>query len=294
MVAEEKSLRDLFLTLLSRLDFVSITLGAENPYKIFKSLNSTGVDLEQGDLFRNHIFMGLAVTDQDAFDDERWRPLERNFELDGKLNGRLFASFFRDVLMRGGNYVGENGIYEAFEDKHPLAGLKPQEVVADLELRAGHYGLIRGKRQHPDKGIDRALRAIRDLNVTTSYPLVLALVDAHERQQMPLNDLVETLRAISGFVLRRYVCGKGSRAYSRWFCSACKALKDKPRVNLVAFFKDKGWPSDAEFLAKFQRVDLYNSKYDRAVLEGIEWSLQALANRSCSTAAGSSTCSRSR
>jgi uncharacterized protein with ParB-like and HNH nuclease domain len=275
MLADEPSLRALFTILSTCLDFVSITLGGENPYKIFKSLNSTGVDLEQGDLIRNHIFMALTVTEQDAFDDERWRPLERQFEVDGQLNGRLFASFFRDVLMRRGDYVGENGIYEAFEDSHPLPGLKPQEVVTDLELRAGHYDFIRGKAQHPDKGIDRALGAIRDLNVTTAYPLVLALLDAHGRQQLSLAELVQALRAISGFVLRRYVCGVGSRAYNRWFCSACKLLKDKPLTNLVAFFKDKGWPSDPEFLPKFQRINLYSGKYDRAILEGIEWSLQA-------------------
>jgi hypothetical protein len=271
----EGQLRGLFTTLATRLDFVSITLGGENPYKIFKSLNSTGVDLEQGDLIRNHIFMALPVSEQDAFDDQRWRPLERHFEAGGKLDGRLFAAFFRDVLMRQGDYVGENGVYEAFEDRHPLPGVKPRELVGDLELRAGHYDQIRGHARHPDQGVDRALRAIRDLSVTTSYPLVLALHEAREQQKLTAHELIEALRAIAGFVLRRYVCGMSSRPYSRWFCAACRVLGACPLANLQAFLKEKGWPADAEFIPKVRGLNLYNSKYDRAVLEGIELSLQA-------------------
>ena len=79
-----------FTVMTTRVDFsVSITLSGESPYKIFKSLNSTGVDLEQGDLIRNHVFMALPVADQDTFDDEHWRPLERHFDKDGKLDGQL-------------------------------------------------------------------------------------------------------------------------------------------------------------------------------------------------------------
>jgi hypothetical protein len=287
ILANQEALRNLFTTLATRLDFVSITLGGENPYKIFKSLNSTGVDLEQGDLIRNHLFMQLPLAEQDAFDDERWSPLERHFEIDRQLerhfepdrqlDGKLFAAFFRDVLMRGGSYVGENAVYEAFEKAHPLSAVRPVQLVADLERRADHYDVIRGRRQHPSEGVDGAILAIRSLNVTTAYPLVLALLQAEEAERLSPTDLVRCLRAISGFVLRRYVCGDSSRAYSRWFCVACKVLGDSPLVNLTAYLKDKGWPTDSAFIPRFQRLNLYNGKYDRAVLEGIELSLQAIS-----------------
>jgi hypothetical protein len=37
----------------------------------------------------------------------------------------------------------------------------------------------------------------------------------------------------------------------------------------------KGWPSDDEFRAKFVRFNLYQSKYDRAVLDALELASQA-------------------
>ena len=61
--------------LLNGLEFVHINLDGENPYKIFRSLNSTGVDLSPADLIRNFVFMGVPVEEQDAFDEARWTPL---------------------------------------------------------------------------------------------------------------------------------------------------------------------------------------------------------------------------
>ena len=144
------------------------------------------------------------------------------------LDGKAFTAFFRDVLMRKGIYVGRVAVYEAFESDYPITSKKTTELVADLERCAKHYDIIRGKKKHTSKDVDRAIRAIRSLNATTAYPLVLALLDAHETDKLSLSELVESLSAISGFVLRRYVCGKSSRAYGRWFCSACKDIGDNP------------------------------------------------------------------
>jgi uncharacterized protein with ParB-like and HNH nuclease domain len=224
LLDSEEALHALFTTLATRLDFVAITLEGENPYKIFRSLNSTGVDLEQGDLIRNHVFMAIRVDDQDAFDDGRWNPLEKHFGCNGKLDGKLFAAFFRDVLMRDGTYVGQGAVYERYERVYPLAGLNPVSLVSELERLAGHYDVIRGTAQHASQDVNQALSAIRSLNVTTSYPLLLALLDGHQAGRISLVDLVEALRGVSGFVLRRYVCGATSRPYGRWFCTACRAL----------------------------------------------------------------------
>jgi len=279
--AEEK-LRDLFDNMVSRLDFVSITLDDENPYKIFKSLNFSGVDLEQGDLIRNHVFMALPLDKQDEFDKQQWIPLESHFLADGKpvlddnpvLDGKAFTAFFRDVLMRKGNYIGALAVYEAFEGDYPLTSTKTTELVADLERMAKHHDIIRGKKKHTSEDVDGAIRAIRSLNATTAYPLVLALLDAHETDKLSRPDLMECLRAISGFVLRRYACNQGSRAYGRWFCAACNVLGDNPLPNLTAFLQSKRWPNDADFLPRFQRLNLYEGAYSRAILEGIELSLQ--------------------
>lgn len=47
---------------------MAITLGAENPDKIFRSLRSTGVDLSEANLIRNYVSMSMQIDDQGAFD----------------------------------------------------------------------------------------------------------------------------------------------------------------------------------------------------------------------------------
>jgi uncharacterized protein with ParB-like and HNH nuclease domain len=279
LLASEEKLRAFFTVMTTRVDFVSITLSGESPYKIFKSLNSTGVDLEQGDLIRNHVFMALPVADQDTFDDEHWRPLERHFEKDGKLDGGSFAAFFRDALMRGGSYVGEDDIYEEFEKQYPLTKAKPVDIAREFGRRAKHYDWIRGVQAHTDAAVAEGLRSIRGLRASTAYPVVLALLDAQENGHFTLPELRTALSSISSFVLRRYVCGEGSRGYGRWFCAACRELSDQPLANLVKFLKGKGWPDDAAFVPKFERMNLYSSKYDREVLLSLERSIQANSER---------------
>jgi Protein of unknown function DUF262 len=167
LATSEPELRRFFTALVTRLDFVAITLGAENPYKIFRSLNSTGVDLTEADLIRNHVFMSMPIDDQDAFDDTLWRDLESRFVRDGKLSGRDIEAFLRDALMRDGTYVGRDGTFEAFERRFPNGKFDPRTVVADLTKVSKLYDVVRGATAHADAEIEGALRTIRELNVTT-------------------------------------------------------------------------------------------------------------------------------
>ena len=274
LATSEADLRRFFTALVTRLDFVAITLGAENPYKIFRSLNSTGVDLTEADLIRNHVFMSMPIDDQDAFDDTLWRDLESRFVRDGKLSGRDIEAFLRDALMRDGTYVGRDGTFEAFERRFPNGKFDPRTVVADLTKVSKLYDVVRGATAHADAEIEGALRTIRELNVTTAYPLVTALLERSSRNELPRTDLLVILRGIASFVLRRFVCGLSSRAYSTWFVAACRELAD-PAKTVPAFLRAKGWPSDDEFRAKFVRFNLYQSKYDRAVLGALELAIQA-------------------
>ena len=65
---ELPKLKTLFRLLAANVDFVHIILSGENPYKIFRSLNSTGVDLSESDLIRNFMFMKIPTDGQSAFE----------------------------------------------------------------------------------------------------------------------------------------------------------------------------------------------------------------------------------
>lgn len=266
----------LFTALTDQTDFVLITLKKENPFSIFKSLNSTGVDLEQGDLIRNHIFMSVPIEQQDDFDDKQWRKLEEHFQTDQKLNGTQFTDFFKDTLMSKGNYVGEQNVHEEFATHYPIKQIDPQQIVLELIHKAKQYNIVLGKTECNSKTISQALKKINGLYATTAYPLILHLFDMHhDKNQLEEQDLAILLNLIAGFILRRHVCKESSRGYGRWFCAASKNIRNNPKKELEDFLKSKGWPNDETFTQSFKKMNLYKSNYSTHILQSIENYIQS-------------------
>jgi hypothetical protein len=262
--------REVFEALSTRFDFVAITLDGENPFKIFESLNSKGIPLEQGDLIRNHVFMALPFEQQEAFDRDHWRPLEEHFTEDGQVDATALAAFFRDAMMSRGTYIAKKGTYEAFNRRYPAGGFSPMGVLAVFDELAGYNDLLEGRAEHESTAVTKAIAGLRGLNVSTSYPLMLRLLQLHAAGALDEPGLCTCIEAVASFVLRRFVCGKQSRGYGRWFCAACKGLDHDPEAALLEFLREKGWPSNKEFVEAFVTFEVYQSKYSRAVFEGLE------------------------
>lgn len=266
----EDGLRAFFDLLKASIDLVTITLEGENPYRIFKSLNSTGVDLSEADLIRNFIFMHVPIADQDAFDDSYWVPLEKHFEKSDKsLDGNALSAFFRDYLMRTGRYVPPAGTFQAFETRYHN-GFVPVDLVQELARCAISYDKIRGLLQHPDSHANNALRKLRQLESSTAYPLVLNLMERVETGTMSITDLVQAVELLSGFILRRFVCGESSRAYGRLFVAVCNELGDDALAGLRTSLAKRGFPDDTRFTTTLIRFPLYGSRYTRSILETLE------------------------
>ncbi len=276
----EEGLRGLFDLLCQRLEFVQINLALEeNPFQIFRSLNSTGVDLAESDLIRNYMFMRIGASKQEEFDKQYWEPLERHFESKdakekGKLDGKAFSAYLRDFLMHKGDYVGVNDTFTSFEI-YSKSKNEPASVVEELEEYVLLYDHIRGEKSYPDKAskINEALSLLRSLQNSTPYPLVLNLLHRVKSGTLSLNDAVHAIRLTAGFVLRRYICNQTSRTYGKWFVTACSCLHDSPLENLRTFLQDKGFPDDAEFQSSFVAFNLYEKNYAITILKAIEQSL---------------------
>lgn len=273
--ASEQEVREFFDLVCLRLDFVSVTLDAENPYQIFKSLNSTGVDLSESDLIRNFVFMHVSIADQDKFDDDLWRPLEKRFEFNsgktiGQLDGKAFSGFFRDFLMRDGTYVGQDAAFQSFENVYEANGIDPVSLTMKLTKFVDYYDVIQGKIQHPSLQVRHSLNKLKALEVATTRPLLLNLMDRVAAGSMTNDDLYKAIELLSGFVFRRLVCKEQSRSYGNWFVAVCKELKDDPIENLKKFLKSKGFPSNSRFEDAFVRFSLYRSTGAKSVLAELE------------------------
>ena len=63
-----------------KLQIIDITLTPpdDDPQLVFESLNSTGLELNEGDKIRNFVLMGLDIEEQERFYDSYWNPIEKN------------------------------------------------------------------------------------------------------------------------------------------------------------------------------------------------------------------------
>jgi len=269
--ADPDALRGIYDVICQRLEFMCATLEAENAYNIFKSLNSTGVPLGPSDLIRNFVFMHVKPDDQDAFDRDKWSPLEAMFtDTTGRLDEDAFSRFFRDVLMMDGRYVPPKDTFATFEARYEATGFSPNVLADSILASARHYAVIAGQAKDADAQVTAALHGLNLLESSTTYPLLLALFRQRDEGRIDSQQLVRCIEMLRGFILRRFICGDSSRGYGQMFVRALAKDEGDPVVALEAYLLERGWPDDRRFVESFILFPLYKRGYAREVLETLE------------------------
>jgi len=280
----EEELRRLFQIITKRLAVVMITLDPkDNPFIIFETLNWRGQPLEEADLIRNYIFMHVPIDKQDEFDEKVWTPFEKIFKgKDGSVTINI-TDFYRDYLMSRGQYVKKREVYLQFRRQLDLTtDLDPWRTVDDLRRYGKFYILIHRPSEADNPDLREELKCLESLDVSTSYPLLLYLLDKYYRGELSIEDLLESLRCIESFVIRRLVCGETTRPYNYWFPQAIKKIKEKLKDGgeildaLLEFLNEKGWPDNERFKESLLTFPIYSSapKMCRTILEELEKSYE--------------------
>lgn len=117
------------------------------------------------------------------------------------------------------------------------------------------------------------LGKLRQLESSTTYPLLLNRAIRAAQGHITQAQLAHAIDLVASFILRRFVCGEQSRPYGRWFVSACAGLANDSIEEVRAFLVGKGFPDDARFKSQFVHANLYGSRYGRAVLEDLEMAI---------------------
>lgn len=265
-------LRRLLTAVTRRLSLVVITVDGENPYEIFESLNSTGLPLEEADLIRNHIFMEVPLSEQEAFNEAHWVRFESMFDQVGEQPALSATDFYRNYVMRDGAYSRRNAIYVDFKEQARASEQTPAALAAELKRWARHELMLRRPSGIQDLELREALRRIDLLDIKTAYPLIMHLLDRHERGILDRAELLGCLADLESFVLRRSICGESTRAYGRWFAGAIREISLSPRADLRGYWAGRGWPADSLFKDRLVSFQLYRREYQktRLILETLE------------------------
>lgn len=262
---------------INRLVLVDVTLerGKDDPQLIFESLNSTGVDLSTSDLIRNFILMSLDEKDQTRLHTQYWGRIDDLF----RDNDRVFASFIRDYLAlrtKPAKLPRADRVYTAFREEFAQVGRdlgKLEALLKDLLRRARQYAAFT-----IGAGNDERARAFASLRYLGDVPaiLIMRLLEAQETHKtLSEAELLEAVRLIESYMLRRAVMGAQSKGYGLEFAKVAYRIDDESplaslRAALARMPSAYAFPEDAEFSRALTEGDLYQKRVCLHLLEGLE------------------------
>jgi len=262
---------------INRLMLVDVTLerGMDDPQLIFESLNSTGVNLSASDLIRNFILMSLTEKEQTRLYRDYWGKIEDLF----RGSDRVFSNFIRDYLAlrsRSAKLERSDLVYTAFRRAFGGIGQDPdalEALLVDLLRRARQYAAFA-----VGSGTDERARAFAQLRHLADVPaiLIMRLLEVQEvHKTLPETQLLEALRLIESYLLRRAVIGAQSRGYGLEFAKLAYRIEDtQPLASLKAALARMpaayAFPEDAEFERALLEGDLYHKRVCKQVLDGLE------------------------
>lgn len=255
---------------------VSLDRHTDDPQLIFESLNSTGVDLSQSDLIRNYILMGLPEKEQTDLYQTYWSKIEGVFQGFEK----KFDAFARDYVAyktQAAKQEKASDVYYAFRTffktlTEQCGGVR--ESLEDMMRHARHYAAFSINRESAgERG--KILNEIRH-HVDVPAMLVMHLLHLRDHHNaLTEAELLEALRLIESYTVRRAVCGQQTRSYWSIFANITYGIGTKTpltdlKVGLAMQKENYRFPTNVEFERALNEVDLYNLRICRHVLEGLE------------------------
>lgn len=266
-------LNQLFLVIVNCLQVVFINLNQdEKPYQIFESLNSKGKLLTQSDLVRNYIAMRLPDADQMPLYEQYWADIERMLS-ENRMIGRIGerTAFLRHYLaFRTGVLFNLEHIYIRFRDRMERQFSSNEAFIEELKTLhrfARYYQRIAHPEYETDPSIRTALDRLSFLEPVTSYPLILALYERMHEGKLNARQLVECIRIIENYFVRRYLTGELSAYTNHMFPSLIPELSgsDVPTALRRALAR-KNYPSDKRLLETLKSIQLYDTHSQRRLI----------------------------
>ncbi|MFD9941083.1 DUF262 domain-containing protein [Nonomuraea sp. NPDC059023] len=262
--------------LLDRLNLVQILVEKDdNAFRIFESINNTGMRLSQVDLIRNYVFMCLPTRGQHVYD-AYWKPIQDL--LDAKAMEQLMYLVL--VLKEGGDaqysavYRGHQQLLLALSADES----RVEEYVRDLHRRARHLRQI----LFPGDDLPFAgkVRFLKEWQASTAYPLVMRLMELREDDFIGDEEVGQALAYVESFLVRRLIAGVTTGNLNRIFqrlAVQLSAEEEVPQAVRAALSPARlYWPSDDQLREEIRSRAFYwqgRTVQQKLVLRRIEESL---------------------
>ena len=217
---------------ISRLQTIDIFLEKDDdPQLIFESLNSTGLELEEGDKIRNFILMGLSSELQEKYYEAFWNKIEKNTHF-------KVSDFFKDYLtLKLNRTVVIKDIYFTFKDYVKKNNDDVEVLLKDLLEYSKLYAIILNPMQYQNS-FTAVLVRLSQLEFTVIFPVVLAILKRWSEKNLTDQEVTELLRVTEIFLFRRLIVGLATNALSKIFATLDKDVTKKAQSSQLASYAE--------------------------------------------------------
>lgn len=258
------------------LQIIDIQLNSDDePQLIFESLNSTGLDLTEGDKIRNFILMGLPSQLQSEYYEKYWNQIEECTKYD-------VSSFVRDYLSIKQSFIpSQKKIYFEFKDYVSQTALNTEDILAELLDYSKRYKILLNGNLN-DKITDACINRLNRLETTVTRPFFLEVLRLYDEKKIDLSQVREIFVTTEIYLFRRVICDLPTNVLNKMFLMLHGEIirYEKNEDNYVEKFKfallskkeKVRFPDDEEFSSVFSSREVFqmNRKNKLYILERIE------------------------
>ena len=248
---------------IEKLIYIDIALekGKDDPQKIFESLNSTGLDLSQGDLIRNYILMDLERGEQNRIYKEIWIPIENNCKVsDGSEITSYVSDFIRDYLtLKTEKISSKPKVFETFKTYYEKEN---DEKLEDMKKYSEAYSYIVKPSLEKDKDIQRELDYLKSLDKTVINTFLIGILKDYKDNILEKDELVNMLILLQSYLWRRYITEKPTNALNKIFQGMYGKISRSGNYyeNLVDILMAEDFPTDEELESALKLKNVYKDK----------------------------------
>jgi uncharacterized protein with ParB-like and HNH nuclease domain len=245
---------------------------------IFESLNDAGMPLSASELLCNYIFRPLtndATNLHEKLHNEKWLAARK------EVGENEFEEYLRNLFSIGEKKrVGkERRMYVHFKIKNKkLSEASATGTLDKIFDYTNVYNVINKPLQYPSSSaeIKKLLIAIKNTNMNSILPFLMALLKANEKETISSEETIELLREAYILLVRRKVTKLQVTKYDTFFPSLLDKIinePDKVRAFHTQVQTEQLWVADQIFEDAFLTKEIYNSRelnFSRLVLQEID------------------------
>ena len=267
--------------------FILVTIQlskGENAYRIFESLNATGLSLTQADLVRNYVFMRLSELPKEqqvGLYESYWHPIEQNLTdklTVGRSNIGQFTAFLRHYLATSmGELANISDVYFETRSRLDKEFATTDNLIEELK-RIHKFSIFYDRFLKPELDeteIGTRLQRLKLLDYSTAFPFLLQVFELLDASIISEEEVCSVLDCLENYMVRRYLCNEPTNYMNKMFAVLFRSVDAS---NMVASLKEalasRNYPRDHRIREILPKIKLYgrSDRLDklRIVLESIE------------------------